>query len=259
MSGIAITGSSSGIGAATRSMLEASGRHTIGVDIRDADVTADLSTPEGRAEAVAGVIERCAGVLDGLVLCAGLGAHVRPAPLIYRVNYFGVVELLDGLLPALARGTNPSAVVVSSVASLKFAFDGNPIGAALEARDDARAAAIIEAGADKASYVAYAGSKNAVTVAVRRRAVEWGRAGIRLNSVAPGATETPLHHAARDDPRFSQAVRDFTATVPIGRSAEPEEVASAIVFLLGSQASYIHGTQLCIDGGVDAVTRPTQF
>ena len=67
MGTIAISGSASGIGAATRKMLEADGHTVIGLDLRDAEVTADLSTHEGRDTAVAAVLDACDGVLDGLV------------------------------------------------------------------------------------------------------------------------------------------------------------------------------------------------
>jgi NAD(P)-dependent dehydrogenase (short-subunit alcohol dehydrogenase family) len=70
MTTIAISGSRSGIGAATAAALSALGHHLIGIDLRDADVCADLSDPAGRAAAVQAVLLRCDGVLDGLVLCA---------------------------------------------------------------------------------------------------------------------------------------------------------------------------------------------
>lgn len=252
-----VTGAGSGIGAATRKLLEATGHEVIGVDLRGAEIAADLATPEGRAGAIKAVLERCAGRLDALVLCAGLGAQFEPAKTIACVNYFGAVELLDGLLPALQQGNHPSAVVISSVASTQLPWDRNPLGAALEAGDEDKVAGILEAAGDKGGFLAYAGSKNALTVAVRRRAAEWGKAGVRLNTVAPGSTQTPLLEAGLKDPRFGQAIRDFLP--PLGRRAEPTEIASAVAFLLSAQASYVHGAQLVVDGGIDAVTRSTQF
>ncbi len=252
-----ITGSASGIGAATRTALQAGGHTVIGVDLRDADITGDLSTAGGRAQVIAQSLARCGGRLDALVLCAGLGSQFEPASTITSVNYFGAVELLDGLLPALKQGRNPAAVVISSVASTQLPWDKNPLAAALEAGDEAKAAAIVAAAGDRGGYLAYAGSKNALTVALRKRAGAWGQAGVRLNAVAPGATQTPLLEAGLNDPRYGQAIRDFVP--PLGRRAEPAEMAAVVAFLLSPQASYVHGTQIVVDGGIDAIARPTEF
>lgn len=252
-----ITGSASGIGAATRKALEASGYSVTGVDLHDAEIIADLSTQAGRAKAVEDILAHCGGTLDALVLCAGLGPHVPKPMLVAQVNYFGAVALLDGLLPALEKGDKPAAVVISSVASTQLAWDKNPLAAAFEAGDEEKIAGVLGASGEQAGYLAYAASKNALTVALRKRTAAWGKAGVRLNAVAPGATQTPLLEAGLEDPRYGDAIRDFVP--PIGRRAEPSEMASVVSFLLSQQASYLHGAQLVVDGGIDAVTRPTQF
>lgn len=252
-----ITGSASGIGAATAQALKAAGHQVIGVDRQEADIVGDLSTADGRAQIIRQALARCEGKLDGLVLCAGLGPHVEPESLIVSVNYFGAVELLDGLLPALRAGQNPSAVVISSVASLHITWDKNTLAAALEAGDEARAQALVTGAGPLGGNLAYTAAKNALTVAVRKRAVAWGPAGVRLNSVAPGAIETPLLQAGAQDERYAQAFKDFVA--PISRRGEPSEIASAVRFLMSADASYVHGAQIVVDGGIDAAWRPTQF
>ncbi len=257
MSVIAITGSGSGIGAATAARLEAAGHRVLGIDIRGAEIVADLASADGRAQAIAAVLEAGRGALDGLVLCAGVGPQVEPASKVAAINYLGAVQLLDALRPALEKGTSPSAVVVSSVASAQLPWSKNPLGAALEAGDEVQVAAILAGAGERAGQLAYAASKNALTVAVRRRVVEWGRAGVRLNSVAPGAVETPLLQAGLADPRYGQAIRDFVAPIP--RRARPDEVAAMILFLMGPDAGYVHGAQFFVDGGIDAMARPTQF
>ncbi len=257
MSLIAITGSGSGIGAATAALLKERGDIVIGIDIKEADIVADLSQLQGRADAVSAVLDRCGGKLDGLVLCAGLGVVVKPHTKIAAVNYFGAVAMLDGLRVALERGSAPAAVVVSSVSSVQMTWETNPIGRALEAGDEEQVAAALAGAGDYAGHVAYAGSKNALTVAVRRRAVEWGPLGVRLNTVAPGAVETPLLQAGLADPLYGQAISNFVA--PLGRRARPEEIAAVIRFLLGPGASYVHGAQFFVDGGADAMSRPVSF
>ena len=112
---IAITGSGSGMGAALATRLEAAGDRVIGIDVKNAEVAADLGTAEGRTAAIERVGELSGGTLDGLVTLAGLaGLPERPASLLISVNYFGTVEMLAGLRPLLARGTDPAAVAISS-------------------------------------------------------------------------------------------------------------------------------------------------
>ena len=115
MGTICITGSASGMGAATTARLRDKGHTVIGVDVRDADIVADLGTPEGRAAAIAGVGDACGGTLDGFAPFAGMGGLPdRAGSLVASVNYFGTSVLLEGLRPLLAAGTDPSVVVISS-------------------------------------------------------------------------------------------------------------------------------------------------
>ena len=107
MGSIAITGSASGMGAATKARLESNGHRVIGVDQRDADIVADLSSADGRRTAIEGVHRLADGSLDGLVTFAGMGPLPgRAGSLLVSVNYFGTVELLSGLRDLLAAGTD---------------------------------------------------------------------------------------------------------------------------------------------------------
>jgi NAD(P)-dependent dehydrogenase (short-subunit alcohol dehydrogenase family) len=252
---VAVSGCATGIGAAVRAEFEAAGDTVIGIDLRgDAEVIADLSAPQGRADAVAAVLEHCGGRLDRLVLCAGLGGHTADPAIVAALNYFGAVALLDGLLPALSQGNAPAAVVIcSNSAQLAPSIGDWPLVAALLDGDEARARELAALAGGQASYIA---SKNAVGRAVRRRAGTWGEAGVRLNAVAPGTTRTPLVETALETPD-GKAIRAFP--VPLGRWAEPQEIARVVAFLLGPEAGFVHGAVWYVDGGSDALTRPDRF
>ncbi len=255
MSVCAITGAASGIGAAIRRRLEAEGARVIGVDLRDAEVIADLATAAEREAAVAAVLERCGGRIDRLVLSAGVGTHVKPPSLVASVNYFGVIELLDGLLPALRGGSDPAALVVCSNSAQMAPLDEHPYVRALLAHDEAEARRVVDAG--DSSIIAYLGAKHALGRAVRRRAGDWGRAGVRLNAIAPGPVRTPLFAADAADPVTGPAIAKLS--IPLGRLGEPDEIAELAAFLLHPRAGWIHGSIVYIDGGNDAEIRPDRF
>ena len=249
-----VTGSASGMGAATRARLEAAGQRVLGIDVRDADIVADLGTPAGRQLAIDEVTARSGGAIDGLVTWAGLpGLTDRPGSLLVSVNYFGCVALLDGLRPLLARGDQPAAVAVSSNSTTVQPGVPMDVVRACLAGDEAAASAAADAVGSLATYPA---TKLAVAWWVRRQAVgeAWAGAGITLNAVAPGAVETPLLQASRQDPTVGHLIDAFP--IPLGRVGTADEVAAFVQFLLGSEARFFVGSVLFIDGGTDALVRP---
>ena len=255
MAVVAISGCSTGIGAATRARLEAAGDTVLGIDLRDVEVPADLSTVAGRQHAIEAVLKQSGGRLDRLVLCAGLGGHLEDTASVAAVNYFGVVDLLDGLLPALQNGQDPAAVVIcSNSAQLAPDTGSSPLVAAMLDGDVEAVARLAEH--DFSGQQVYMMSKNAVGQAVRRRTLAWGEAGVRLNAVAPGPIMTPLLEGALDTPDGA-AIRAFK--IPIGRMGEPSEVAGTIAYLLGPETGFVHGAIWYIDGGADAFVRPERF
>ena len=252
---IVVTGAASGIGRATRERLEALDHSVIGVDLRDAEVLADLATPGGRAAAVAAVLQATRGCIDGLVVCAGVGPEFEPWSTIVSLNYFGAQALLVGLREALAQGDEPSAVAISSNSSTLPNSDTPLVDACLAGNEtEARDLAMSLDG-----HRTYAGSKLALTRWVRRNApgADWAASGIRLNAVAPGAVLTPLLQRGLDHPAYGPAIRNFP--IPLGDFGDPDQIAAAIVFLLSPEASFCCGSVLFVDGGTDALLRPDDY
>ena len=238
--------------------LRAAGHTVIGVDLRDAEVVADLSTPHGRAAAARGVLEAAdGGCLDGAVLAAGIGplpGAGRPG-LIYQVNFSGVVELLEAWRPVLAAAGRAKVVVVGSNSTTTTpAVPHRAVRTLLAGRLE-KAERAVRLFGPAAPSLAYAASKIAVSRWVRRRAVtaEWAGAGIRLNVLAPGAISTPLLEEQLATPRQARAVKAFP--VPVGGFGDAGQLADWMLFMLSDAADFLCGSMIVVDGGSEAYFR----
>jgi NAD(P)-dependent dehydrogenase (short-subunit alcohol dehydrogenase family) len=245
-----VTGSASGIGSAARKQLESAGHEVIGVDLRDADVIADLSVPDGRAAMVEAVGELRSG-LEGVVACAGVRGQANDPEQIVRVNYFGALASLEGLRHLLAAGDRPRAVVTASIALLR-----EPIDAIVEACLDDDEPAALAATAAGDSHQAYTSSKLALARWARGAAPSerWAGAGIALNVVAPGIVKTPMsdYLTGTDELQRQTALQ---TPQPYGTFGEPEHLASLLVWLTSAENGFVTGQVIFCDGGYEAITR----
>lgn len=200
-------------------MLTEAGEDVIGVDLAGADIAADLATVAGRAAAVAGVRERCEGVLDAIVTCAGTANPELP---LVGVNYFGTAALVEGLRDALAAAPNPRVGVVASITGT-HSFDSRLVESCLAGDEGAAVERCAELAGEGDNWTLYPSSKVAVARWLRRTCVTagWADAGIAMNAVAPGVVLTPM-------------------TAPL---------------LADERTTHITGQVLYVDGGAEATLR----
>jgi NAD(P)-dependent dehydrogenase (short-subunit alcohol dehydrogenase family) len=209
--------------------VELAGR--LGADVASF-VAGDVADQATADRAVAAALERF-GALDVLVNNAALDLSGVPlfdttlerAREIFDVNVFGALAMQLACARAMAEHGGGSIVNVTSRLGL--------VGLAGSA--------------------VYGASKGALHALTRGAAVEWAHLGIRVNSVAPGLTETPMITAwvdAQDEPAAFRRSRE--ESVPLGRFCTPEEVAAAVVYLASDEAASVTGASISVDGGYTA-------
>lgn len=247
---VLLTGSGSGIGKATAQRLRDKGLRVIGVDLRDADIIADLGTADGRAHMIEEATKMAPDGLDGVLAGAGISVFDRPRETI-AINYFGALATLEGLRPLLAKRPKPRAVAVCSTSVLLPTEDG-VIAECLAAREEQACAKM-----EERPQTAYMTSKRALGLWLRRAAVskEWGGAGILLNAIAPGVVKTPMTAPLFDMPEMQEALKQSNP-MAVEDYAEPEEMAEMVDFLLNFEGHYLVGQVIYNDGGTDAIMRP---
>jgi NAD(P)-dependent dehydrogenase (short-subunit alcohol dehydrogenase family) len=100
-----------------------------------------------------------------------------------------------------------------------------------------------------AGVVAYCASKGAVHQLTRAMALDYVRDGIRINAVCPGEVNTPMLASERTEPLTPELMQHLADTVPLGRLAEPVEIARVVLFLASDAASYMTGAMVTVDAG----------
>ena len=187
--------------------------------------------------------------------CAGLAALPgRAGSLLASVNYFGTVDVLEGLRPLLSRGG--SAVAISSNSTtVQPAVPADLVEACLR-HDEELSAQIADA---RGSLVTYPATKLAVAHWVRRNATgpNWAGSGIRLNAIAPGMIDTPMVAGMRADAKAGPMLDMLP--IPAGRPGRAEEIAAVVDLLLSPDGAFFCGSVVFCDGGSDALLRTNDW
>ena len=103
-----------------------------------------------------------------------------------------------------------------------------------------------------AGVVAYCASKGAVHQITRAMALDHVKDGIRINAICPGEVDTPMLRSERTRPITDEDLQKLADTVPMGRLADPVEIARVVVFLASDAASYVTGSLMTVDAGFTA-------
>jgi NAD(P)-dependent dehydrogenase (short-subunit alcohol dehydrogenase family) len=241
-----VTGAASGIGRATAGLLAAEGARVGIADVDEAGgerVAAQLRASGGDVffrrtdvrsladlEAVVGEAAERHGRLDVLVNNAAVPVAGSAGEMaeedwtrVVDVNLSGVWRGMRAAIPRMLAQGGGAIVNLSSVQA-HVGFLG---------------------------WAGYAASKGGIDALTRQAAVEYARAGIRVNAIVPGTIMTEMNEGImRDAPDGDAVMAGWVAMHPVGRVGQPEEVAAAIVFLASDDASFITGTLLRVDGGM---------
>ena len=241
-----VTGCASGIGAHVVQQLTELGGAVVGLDrnrpafeIKEFHQV-DLADPASIDRAVAGI----GGEVDSLFNVAGVSSGIGDPVLVVTINFLGLRDITEALIPKMAAGS--SIVSVSSLAAAAYREHQQTVAGLLDTRTMQEGIEWCQCHPDALADGDYRLSKEAIILYTMRNAAALGARGIRINCTGPGVTETPILDQLRA--AYGQRYLDDIPK-PLGRVAHPAEQAAVLVFLNSQAASYISGEVVWVDGG----------
>lgn len=241
---VLITGGASGMGAASARLFAERGAKVVIVDI-NGPLARSVAAEIGAGGPVTGDVSDSA-FCDGAV-AAALERHGR---LDVLVNAAGIIFRASGEATPDEAWRRVMSVNVDGVFFMSRA--------AVRAMKPRGGGAIVNFGSiwggiGSAGVAAYCASKGAVHNLTRAMALDHARDGIRINAVCPGEVNTPMLASGRAVPPTAEDLRKLgEAVVPMGRLADPREIARVVVFLASDEASYMTGSMVDVDAGYTA-------
>lgn len=220
----AVTGGSSGIGAKTVNLLKQNGHEVLNIDLRGGDITADLSTPDGRQHVIDELHRLCPDGLDGLVCNAG----VSGACVVTSSNTISQGAARMDIADLLNNNNEDEQRILNVIGTL----------------DES------DLSAGNSIYVA---SKYALARWVRRHSASYAANGVRINAVAPGNVNTTMTATLATNARMALNALPIPTKYGLETLMDSEEIAAVIVFLASDEARGVNGNIMFVDGGTDAL------
>lgn len=243
---IVVTGAGAGMGEAGIRLFGQEGAELAAIDVDQAAldslgrdmpelicIRADLTDPDAVSASVATAAERLGG-LDSLWSHAGMngpasieGMDTAAYDATVALNLTAAIRAISAALPFMRQSGKGSIVLTSSVAGLVGSIQ-SPV---------------------------YSATKHALNGLAKSLALQYSPEGIRVNTVCPGPVRTRMMEDLREGklhPNGPEIVQRLIASVPLGRLAEPVEIAEAALWLLSDASSFVTGAALTVDGGATA-------